>query len=183
VHRHLRIALDRAWHAERPRRRVRVRAEDLSEEDLVRLAIQEREQRARTERMSVQPLDASRPWTDYVVTSTGSGRSYRVALRCLEHGTSYCSCPDFRKNTLGTCKHLLHVERKARRRFSAARLRRPYQRQSFSVYRRYDRKNTLHLGFPARALRAEVDALVARFASAPSPTSPTSSSGYAASSA
>ena len=44
--------------------------------------------------------------------------TYRVALRGWERGESYCSCPDFRKNTLGTCKHILHVLEKVPRSFS-----------------------------------------------------------------
>ena len=52
------------------------------------------------------------PWTDYMVTNRLSGKTYRVALRGLEPGESYCSCPDFRTNTLGTCKHVLHVSTK-----------------------------------------------------------------------
>ena len=53
--------------------------------------------------------DAGKPWTDYTVASALSGKTYRVALRGEERGQSYCSCPDFRTNTLGTCKHILHV--------------------------------------------------------------------------
>ena len=75
--------------------------------DLVARAIADREERARTEKTAVRTADPSTPWTDYTVTSTESGRSYRVALRSEERGDSYCSCPDFRKNTLGTCKHIL----------------------------------------------------------------------------
>ena len=59
--------------------------------------------------MSVRAVDAAQPWTDYVVRNHLSGKTYRVALRGLEPGDSYCSCPDFRTNTLGTCKHVLRV--------------------------------------------------------------------------
>ena len=87
--------------------------------DLVERAIAERTERARAEKMSLRAADSTRPWTDYTLTSAGSGRSYRVALRGWQSGDSYCSCPDFRKNTLGTCKHILHVLEKVRRRFPA----------------------------------------------------------------
>ena len=62
--------------------------------------------------MRVKALDPATPWTDYTVTSKASGKTYRVALRGWEPGRMYCSCPDFRKNTLGLCKHTLHVCRK-----------------------------------------------------------------------
>ena len=51
-----------------------------------------------------------------------------MALRGLERGESYCSCPDFRTNTLGTCKHVLHVLAKVKRRFDPRRLKRAYRR-------------------------------------------------------
>ena len=92
---------------------------------LVARAIAERAERARAEKLAVRSADPAVPWTDYVVTSAESGRTYRVALRSDQRGDSYCSCPDFRKNTLGTCNHVLHVLHKARRRFPAAALKRP----------------------------------------------------------
>ena len=60
-----------------------------------------------------------KPWADYTVTSALSGKTYRVALRGEERGDSFCSCPDFRTNTLGTCKHILHVLHRVKRRFPA----------------------------------------------------------------
>jgi superfamily II DNA or RNA helicase len=139
----------------------RIPAPALSEEELVRRAIEERRERAKSERMAVRALDASRPWTDYVVTSAASGRSYRVALRSLERGPSYCSCPDFRKNTLGTCKHILHVQQKARRRFRPEELRRPYRRETLSLFVDYGSERSLRLGLPDRPLAAEAEKVVA----------------------
>ena len=111
----------------------------LSDEELITIALREREERARSEKMSIRSIDSSKPWTDYTVTSKESGKTYRVALRGLEAGNSFCSCPDFRKNTLGTCKHILRVIRHARRQFSDARLKKPYRRQKFTVHIRYGR--------------------------------------------
>ena len=62
--------------------------------------------------------DPKEPWTDYVVTSQLSGKTYRVALRGEQRGESYCSCPDFRVNTLGTCKHILYALQRVKSRFS-----------------------------------------------------------------
>ena len=60
------------------------------------------------------------PFGDYDVISM-EGRqkkSYRVELRSLTKLSNTCSCPDFRKSALGTCKHiervLLRVKRKAK---------------------------------------------------------------------
>jgi len=70
--------------------------------------------------MTVQSADPDLPWTDYTVTSKISGKTYRVSVRGRMPNESYCSCPDFRTNTLGACKHILHVLAKLKRRFKAA---------------------------------------------------------------
>ena len=107
----------------------RTPVERLSERALAARALEERRERARTERMRVRALAEGGPWGDYLVTSAASGRTYRVALRGLAPGLSFCTCPDFRKNTLGTCKHVLKVQDGVRRRFAAAALRRPHRRR------------------------------------------------------
>lgn len=99
----------------------------LAEEDLVARAIAERADRAKAEKMNVQSTDPTQPWTDYTVTNRLSGKTYRVALRGLKPGDSYCTCPDFRTNTLGTCKHVLKVVESVKRKFPAARLRRAHR--------------------------------------------------------
>jgi hypothetical protein len=92
---------------------ARAPAESVSEEALVAQALAERAERARTEKMRLTSLDSQEIWTDYTLTNAASGKSYRVALRGWQPGQSYCSCPDFRKNTLGTCKHILHALEKS----------------------------------------------------------------------
>ncbi len=129
--------------------------------DVAERALAERRERARTERMTVRSADPSRPFTDYVVTSGLSGRSHRVALRALAPGASYCSCPDFRKNTLGTCKHLLRVGAWVQRRFSTDALRRPYRRRRLSVWICYGRERELRLALPSRPLADPAARLVA----------------------
>ena len=107
-----------------------------------------RAERAKAERMKIVAADPTRPWTDYTVTSTMSGKTYRVALRGLETGISYCSCPDFRTNTLGTCKHLMKVAALARRKFTPRQLKQPYRRRRIAIHLRYDGEITLRLEAP-----------------------------------
>jgi len=94
----------------------------------------------REEKMVVKPTRPGRLWSDYLVTNRASGKTYRVALRGIEPGESYCSCPDFRKNTLGTCKHIIRVIDKITPRFSAAALRRPYLRKRITVMLQYGKR-------------------------------------------
>ncbi|MBC7966461.1 MAG: DEAD/DEAH box helicase, partial [Fuerstia sp.] len=126
--------------------------EPLSEEDLIKRAFEEREQRAKEEKMSVESADkgGTSPWADYIVTSKLSGKSYRVALRGTEPGDSYCTCPDYRSNTLGTCKHILHTLQKIRRRFDAAAFRKKPKQKETNVYLKYGIDLALRLGTPDR---------------------------------
>jgi hypothetical protein len=144
--------------AEPPKEHVPV--DSLSETELVKRAIADRAERAKTERMRVQSSDKTKPWADYSVTSTVSGKIYRVALRSLETGPSYCSCPDFRTNTLGTCKHLMKVTSLVKRKFTPRQLRQPYRRKHIAVHLRYDGDITLRLATPPE-LPEDAEALVA----------------------
>ncbi len=112
----------------------RIPVESLSEQELVELAIAQRQERSRKERMTVRPVEPKKLWSDYMVTSGESGKTYRVALRGWQPGESYCSCPDFRKNTLGVCKHILNVQRKTKRRFTSKECKRRYCRSRVTVH-------------------------------------------------
>ena len=118
---------------------------------IVEAALTERRERARGERMRIRSQDETRPWTDYSVTNLTSGKTYRVALRGEERGISYCTCPDFRSNTLGTCKHVMKVLSRAQKRFPASVLRKPYRRHRVTVHLRYDgQEPSLALALPAK---------------------------------
>ncbi len=122
--------------------------ESLSEEALIKQAIAQREQRAKEEKMRLTSLNPDRLWTDYVVTNPTSGKSYRIALRGWQPGESYCSCPDFRKNTIGTCKHILYVLRKGRNKFNKTERNKPAKVDQISVYLSYGRSIALRMLLP-----------------------------------
>lgn len=132
----------------------RVPAESLSEKELVHQAIEDRKQRARTERMTVKSMDQKRLWSDYLVTNRDSGKTYRVALRGWKPGQSYCSCPDFRKSTLGLCKHTLNVQAKVKRRFSESVRRRPYRQKDVAIHLNYGKELELRLLCPPKMDKA-----------------------------
>ncbi|NLF68396.1 MAG: DEAD/DEAH box helicase [Candidatus Anammoximicrobium sp.] len=133
--------------------------ECLNEDQLVRRALRERKARALSEKMTLQSLDPSQPWTDYTLTSAESGKTYRLALRGEQRGESYCSCPDFRTNTLGTCKHIMHALEKIKRRFPASVRRRPYKCQQVVVHLRYGDHPALRADVPDR-LPSEAEPIV-----------------------
>ncbi len=135
-------------------------AGELTPEELTAQALADREERAATERMELKSMDLKTLWTDYTVTSLVSGKTYRVALRGWERGESYCNCPDFRKNTLGTCKHLLFALDRVKGRFSKTVRETPYRPSHSYVFLLYGRELELRLavaegleGPPAGLLR------------------------------
>ncbi len=140
--------------------------ESLGEDELIRLAIEQRAERARTEKMKLRSTNPQQPWTDYTLTNPESGKTYRVALRGEQPGESYCSCPDFKTNTLGVCKHILHALAKVRRRFPVAKRRRPFKRKSIEVYLDYAQEVAIRMGLPAN-LPPEAAPLVRRFRDKP----------------
>jgi superfamily II DNA or RNA helicase len=137
----------------------RVPIEALSEEELVQLALEERLERARNDKMTLKSSNPKVLWADYTCTSALSGKTYRMALRGWERGESYCSCPDFRKNTLGTCKHILSALQKVKSRFPAQVRNRPYVRRRFAVHLRYAREIELRMLMPG-----EMDSATERIA-------------------
>ena len=73
-----------------------------------------RSQRAEVEKMTVRALgDPSHGiFRDYeVISGTGEERGrYLVEMRSLVRDENTCTCPDFRKNGLGYCKHIARVQ-------------------------------------------------------------------------
>ncbi len=51
--------------------------------------------------MGAHPL-----FSEFSLTNPESGKTYKIAIRGEAPGMNYCSCPDYRINNLGTCKHI-----------------------------------------------------------------------------
>ena len=121
---------------------------ELTDTELEARELMRRKDRAAMERMRITSADSNKLWTDYTVTNSMSGKSYRVALRGWERGDSYCSCPDFRKNTLGTCKHIIKVTERVKNDFTDNVRRKPYVPSVAMVHLRYGRDCELFLTLP-----------------------------------
>jgi superfamily II DNA or RNA helicase len=120
--------------------------EHLTPKELIIRAIEERRLRSTSERMQIRSADSSKPWVDYNVTSQESGRSYRVSLRGQAIGESYCSCPDFKTNLLGVCKHIFRVKTHVEKKFSQKQLDIPYVRKNLSLRMHYGTPEEPHQG-------------------------------------
>lgn len=65
-----------------------------------------RRQRARATHFQIDNIGPNRVFSDYRVTNPDSGGTYTVTIRGFDVGDNACTCPDFKANTLGTCKHV-----------------------------------------------------------------------------
>jgi superfamily II DNA or RNA helicase len=65
-----------------------------------------RRKRAAEGQFRIQNLGRNRVFSDYQVTNPATGGQYRVGIRGFDVGDNTCTCPDFRTNTLLTCKHI-----------------------------------------------------------------------------
>jgi len=123
----------------------------LTERELFERALDERRQRAAQERMTLRSGNPNLPWGDYTLTSHQSGKTYRISLLGDGPGQAYCSCPDFRTNHLGTCKHIMHAVEKVKTRFSKKDLqRRPRIRQTW-LWLDYQEQAALRFTLPDNA--------------------------------
>lgn len=68
-----------------------------------------RRQFGRSQGFEWKNIGADPVFSEFTVTSHGSGNRYRVAIRGLQPGDNFCACPDFATNDLGTCKHVEFV--------------------------------------------------------------------------
>ncbi len=65
-----------------------------------------RRQRAKAAKFQIEKQGKNRLFADYRVTNPESGGQYTVSLKGFDTGDNACTCPDFKSNTLGTCKHI-----------------------------------------------------------------------------
>jgi hypothetical protein len=65
-----------------------------------------RRERARTGQFLIANRGKNRVFSDFQVTNRESGGAYIVTVRGFDVGDNACTCPDFKANTLGTCKHI-----------------------------------------------------------------------------
>ncbi len=68
-----------------------------------------RKQFAMKQNFQVRNIGDVPVFSDFKVFNPESGNTYKVAIRSYEFGDNFCSCPDFKINELGTCKHIEFV--------------------------------------------------------------------------
>ena len=115
---------------------------------LVEEQIAARQERAPTAILRIVAKPTGQAYGDYAVKSA-SGKVYRVALRGPSLFESFCSCPDFAVNTLGTCKHIEALLLKLRQRYKGKFDGQRYQRMRASLSLHYGETLGVRLRLPA----------------------------------
>ena len=114
----------------------------------IRVQIERRRQRALEEITKVANKGHHPLFSLFEVTSI-SGRAYRVEIRSLDELHNTCTCPDYKTNLIGTCKHiegvLQYLEKQHGARLKELARRRPIGVQ---VYLHYGTDITVRIGLP-----------------------------------
>jgi superfamily II DNA or RNA helicase len=84
-------------------------------------------------------------FSEFCVSNPVSKSKYRVAIRGLQPGDNYCSCPDYATNELGTCKHIeFTLARLEKKRGARTAFARGYQPAFSELYLRNDGRRSVH---------------------------------------
>jgi len=75
-----------------------------SREGMIKRVIEERLSKAKKANYSIEFADNT--FGEHLLTNE-EGKQYHISFRDLNRKHGYCSCPDYRTNKLGTCKHLI----------------------------------------------------------------------------
>lgn len=122
-----------------------------------------RKQVAADEQFKILPPDTGKVYGDYIVQSVKSKQQYKSALRSADNSLNFCSCPDFKTNQLGTCKHIEAILLKLNAKPATRRaLRENYIPDYTSVYLNYVGERRVKIRIGAAASR-EYKKLAAHF--------------------
>lgn len=75
-------------------------------EGMIKRVLDERREKAEQAEYRIDFAD--NPYGEHELL-TEKERLYKLTFRDIEAEQGYCSCPDYRTNKLGTCKHLMHA--------------------------------------------------------------------------
>ena len=109
-----------------------------------------RRQRALAGTLRIENLGKKTIFSDYLVINPESGGRYTVTVRGFEIGDNSCTCPDFKSNTLGTCKHIEAVLESLRPRITPPLRKKKATYTRPEVYVHYGATMTLGLHLPAK---------------------------------
>ena len=104
-----------------------------------------RRQFGREQAFGLDNLSGEPFFSEFRVNNPVSKSSYRVAIRGLQPGDNFCSCPDYATNELGTCKHIeFTLARLEKKRGAKTAFARGYQPAFSELYLRNEGRRSVH---------------------------------------
>jgi superfamily II DNA or RNA helicase len=124
--------------------------------------IERRRERARAEILKIANKGSHPVFSQFEVKSV-SGSTYRIEIRSLDEMQNSCTCPDYKSNLIGTCKHieavLIHLEEEYGQKLKTLAEQRPRGSQ---IYLHYGMDVTVRVTLPLPD-RAPVHDLLDRY--------------------
>lgn len=108
-----------------------------------------RQQYGQTQEFKIENVGNHPVYSEFTVFNPDFSSIYKVAIRAEKPGLNFCSCPDFKSNELGTCKHIEAVLFKIKKTRGARKhFKEPYRPGYTSVYLQYgeDREVKIRIG-------------------------------------
>jgi superfamily II DNA or RNA helicase len=110
--------------------------------------IERRRERAREEIQKIVNKGSHPVFSQFEVKSV-SGRAYRVEIHSLDQLQNSCTCPDYKTNLIGTCKHiegvLIYLEKEHGRKLKKLAAERP---RGVQIYLHHGRDVTVRITLP-----------------------------------
>ncbi len=106
-----------------------------------------RRERAQKENFLIKNVGKETVYSEFNVVNPATGGDYRVAVRGFSPGDNYCSCPDFRKNTIGSCKHIEAVLMHLSKTVSKRRLAGVFVPRITEIYLHYARELSVRITY------------------------------------
>ena len=128
-------------------------------EEMTERVLKERQERAETEIFRAQFNDNIYGVHDI---KTEAGILYSITIRNFDNLNGYCSCPDFKTNKLGVCKHLIYAHQQLCKKFPVKKLTGSQPYPFIEIY--CDPLNDYHIThFYKGKLKGELEALLSRY--------------------
>jgi len=91
-----------------------------------------------------------------------SGQTYEITIRNFKTNEGYCSCPDFKTNKLGTCKHLIYSTEKLKNDYKLNTLQKEQDYPFTEIY--LDPKYNYHITYyNSGKISSEVSTLLSKY--------------------
>lgn len=130
-----------------------------TKDEMINRVLKERQERAEKEEFKIEYGDNI---YGFHKIKTASGRIYEITIRDFKTDNGYCSCPDFKTNKLGTCKHLIFAKNKIREKYSISQFTESQHYPFIEIY--CDPHYDYHIAYYSqRKLPEEIDQLLKKY--------------------